>query len=209
MRYLIFSCLILLCGCTTSELFKSGGPEERSDIGYISVTSTPSDAEVYINDRLVGRTPSDDVPFSYKYKVWRQPLGLDFGNPDPYGIKRYGHISDNTLRVSKKGYKDVFETINPEKRKYHFDLKPETSSQSHSEPEAISPSATDSGGTPDLPSHGLRLEAILFDTKQAQAIIDGKVMKTGEKINGNSLVDIRKDKVILYDGEKNFELQLK
>ena len=129
----LFGCSIGLQGCATSvsDIFNGGaGNEERSGISYITITSTPSDAEIYINDRLVGRTPSSNVPLSYKYEVWRQPYGL--GHTNPY-VKE-GYI----IRVSKKGYKDAFETIEFDyqatpfaascflkKKDYHFELEKE------------------------------------------------------------------------------------
>lgn len=125
MRKLIFIliglALVGLSGCATpvSDLFNGGaGEETRSEIGSMVVTSNPSDAEIYLNDKLVGRTPSQSVPFSYQYKIWRQPMGLGYTNP-------YGAMSDNVLRISKKGYKDVFEPIDPQKTKYHFELEAE------------------------------------------------------------------------------------
>jgi hypothetical protein len=54
----------------------------------------------------------------------------------------------------------------------------------------------------------LHLEGILADKKGFEAVIDGEIVGKGEKIKGNTLVDIKNDAVILNDGKKDFELRL-
>lgn len=55
------------------------------------------------------------------------------------------------------------------------------------------------------------LSAILFSEDQSQsvAIINHKVVKNGDKADNNIVVDIKEDRVILNDGNKDFELKLK
>ena len=75
----------------------------QTGVGQITVTSEPSDADVYINDKFVGKTPANGVAFSYQYKTWRQPLGLGYTGPEVAGTY--------VIKVSKNEYKDAFENI--------------------------------------------------------------------------------------------------
>jgi len=58
-------------------------------------------------------------------------------------------------------------------------------------------------------SFRLYLTGILWDEKNPTAIINGKIIGIGDKVGGNSVVDIKKDRVILNDGFSDFELRLK
>lgn len=52
------------------------------------------------------------------------------------------------------------------------------------------------------------LSGILWDKESPKAIINNNIVGIGDKVDGNTLVDIRQDRVILNDGTKNFELLL-
>jgi hypothetical protein len=123
-------CMVLLSGCATLP-FLQDREQEEFHTSYLTVTSTPPDAEIYINDRLVGRTPSNNVPLYAKYSVTVTPLWKT------HATVKEGYI----LRVSKSGYKEAVEEIRftwgPEQYKqgilyqvpirttYHFDLEKE------------------------------------------------------------------------------------
>ena len=55
---------------------------------------------------------------------------------------------------------------------------------------------------------GLLLNGIMWDKEKPMAIINDDVAEIGSKINGNTVVAIKQDRVILYDGASNFELKL-
>lgn len=55
---------------------------------------------------------------------------------------------------------------------------------------------------------GLRLNGILWDNAHSMVIINDTIVKIGDKINGNTVVNIKPEKVILNDGNHNFELRL-
>lgn len=55
---------------------------------------------------------------------------------------------------------------------------------------------------------GLTLEGIIWDKENPMAIINDNIVKIGDKVSGNTVVDIKQDKVILNDGTKDFELRL-
>lgn len=55
---------------------------------------------------------------------------------------------------------------------------------------------------------GLALNGILWDDKKPLAIINNDVIGIGGKVGENTIVDIKKDSVILKDGSGNFELRL-
>ena len=60
----------------------------------------------------------------------------------------------------------------------------------------------------DVHGAGLQLAGIMYDEKLCHALINEYVVRIGDTIEGNKVVDIQKDKVILNDGAKNFELRL-
>lgn len=52
------------------------------------------------------------------------------------------------------------------------------------------------------------LIGIMWDKENSIAIINGNIVKIGDKVSENTIVDIKQDKVIFNDGSKNFELKL-
>lgn len=54
----------------------------------------------------------------------------------------------------------------------------------------------------------LKLDGIMWDEKQPLAIISGHIVKAGDQIDENTVVAIKKDRVILNDGSSNIELLL-
>lgn len=63
-------------------------------------------------------------------------------------------------------------------------------------------------GTPDKTDTKLILEGIVWDDKSPKAIISDEIVGIGDKIAGNTVVDITKESAILTDGTRNFELKL-
>jgi hypothetical protein len=57
-------------------------------------------------------------------------------------------------------------------------------------------------------SSGLVLNGILGSGPGAKAMIGDNIVKVGDIVGGNKVVEIRPKKVILNDGEKNFELTM-
>ena len=54
----------------------------------------------------------------------------------------------------------------------------------------------------------LSLNGILASGKEFKAMIGDAVVGKGDKVEGNKVVDVKADRVILNDGTKNFELKL-
>ncbi len=54
----------------------------------------------------------------------------------------------------------------------------------------------------------LSLIGILWDESYPQAIINGEIVKAGDNVNNNKVLEIKKDRVILSDGKKKVELKL-
>ncbi|MEI8350174.1 MAG: hypothetical protein WCI77_08480 [Candidatus Omnitrophota bacterium] len=54
----------------------------------------------------------------------------------------------------------------------------------------------------------INLSGIIWDTKNPKAVINGEILSVGEKVKGNLIVEIRPDKVILSDGERQFEVSM-
>ncbi|MFA6320378.1 MAG: hypothetical protein WCY36_00785 [Candidatus Omnitrophota bacterium] len=64
-------------------------------------------------------------------------------------------------------------------------------------------------GVPGTPYSKFALNGILASGKELKAMIGDAIVGKGDKINANTtVVEVMKDKVILNDGTKNFELKL-
>ena len=57
-------------------------------------------------------------------------------------------------------------------------------------------------------SSSLSLNGIIWDKKNPKAMLGDAFVKKGDTVGGNKVVDIKKDRVILNDGSKDFELNL-
>ena len=55
---------------------------------------------------------------------------------------------------------------------------------------------------------GVDLTGILWDKIKPLAIIDGEIVKIGSRVGNKTIVDIKRDRVILSDGAVIFELKL-
>lgn len=58
--------------------------------------------------------------------------------------------------------------------------------------------------TPSAPD----LSGILWDAQAPKAIISGNIVAVGDKVGGNTVVEIKQDRVILSDGAAYIELKL-
>jgi len=63
-------------------------------------------------------------------------------------------------------------------------------------------------GAPIRRFGGFTINGILWDKKNPLAIINERIVKIGDKIDGNTVVNIKQDRVILNDGSKDIELLL-
>lgn len=54
----------------------------------------------------------------------------------------------------------------------------------------------------------LRLSGIVWDQDNPGAIINNKIVAVGQEVDGNKVVDIKENRVILNDGTHNFELRI-
>lgn len=52
----------------------------------------------------------------------------------------------------------------------------------------------------------LTLEGIMWSKENPEAIINDNIVKIGDQIDKNTVVDIEQDRVILNDGDNDFEL---
>ena len=55
---------------------------------------------------------------------------------------------------------------------------------------------------------GLDLHGIFWDAQEPRVIIDGQLLKKGEKVGKYTVIEIRKDRVILGDGQVEKELRI-
>ena len=57
-------------------------------------------------------------------------------------------------------------------------------------------------------TRNLKLVGIVWDGEESRALIGDAIIRIGDKIGGNTVVDIKKERVILNDGAELFELKL-
>lgn len=57
-------------------------------------------------------------------------------------------------------------------------------------------------------AESLILEGIIWNEQVPKAIISGEIVAVGDFVEGSKIIAIEKDKVILGEGEKQFELNL-
>ncbi len=58
------------------------------------------------------------------------------------------------------------------------------------------------------PSRNLSLSGIVWDPQNPTAIINDRIVAVGGDIEGNTVLDIKENRVVLTDGTQNFELKL-
>ena len=63
-------------------------------------------------------------------------------------------------------------------------------------------------GVPGAPSSKLVLSGIIAKGTEFRAMIGDSIVVKGDKIDGNTVIDVKKDRVILNDGTKDFEIKL-
>lgn len=56
--------------------------------------------------------------------------------------------------------------------------------------------------------YGVVLSGILWDKDKPMAIIDGNIVKAGQRVGDQTVMEIRRDRVILSDGENLAEIKL-
>ena len=57
-------------------------------------------------------------------------------------------------------------------------------------------------------SSALALDGIVYDEKDSYVLINNQLLHIGDEVNGNRVIDIQQDRVILNDGNKDIELKL-
>lgn len=62
--------------------------------------------------------------------------------------------------------------------------------------------------SPEANSSDLRCSGIIWDKDAPLAMINDRVVRTGERISGNTVKEIKPDRVVLNDGSRDFELKL-
>lgn len=64
-------------------------------------------------------------------------------------------------------------------------------------------------GLETVSSHSaLALGGIVYDKKDSYVIINDQLLHVGDQVNGNKVIDIGQDRVILNNGSKDIELKL-
>ncbi|MCX5701199.1 MAG: hypothetical protein NTZ63_06640 [Candidatus Omnitrophica bacterium] len=61
----------------------------------------------------------------------------------------------------------------------------------------------------DSNPRALDLTGIMWDTNKPVALVNGRVVGIGGTVVGNTVVDIKPDRVVFNDGENDFEIKIK
>ena len=91
----LVSFLIIGCACQGDYVTK-----EKVGIFHISVTSAPEDADVYFNEKFIGKTPAKNLPIKIRYNV--SCSGLLFSTT---GWNAVAPSAKQYILVKKDGYK--------------------------------------------------------------------------------------------------------
>lgn len=212
--------LILLSGCaplvTRETVFDKPQDQETTKTFYIAVTSEPTDAEVYYDNQLIGRTPLQQFPLVIPtyYTPYKPIVSAEYYRPK----------GDHFIRVSKTDYLDATETLSYRyyqsgygdassydlyKKEFHFVLEPRPEYLQKVNSQAVSDSSTSKSNLIAVAGE-LQLQAIFYEKEKPIAKINNKIVKIGDRIGNRIVIDILKDKVVIYDYDqaKNFELML-
>ncbi|MDP2923585.1 MAG: hypothetical protein Q8O30_07720 [Candidatus Omnitrophota bacterium] len=100
----------------------------------------------------------------------------------------------STKSSGTSGGKSLYRRLEDESDKLNLERDPFMRSQSISVEKELS---------------GINLSGIIWDAKNPKAIINGKIISVGSKIKENTVVVIKPDGVVLTDGEREFEINIK
>lgn len=100
----------------------------------------------------------------------------------------------STKSSGTSGGESLYRRLEDESDKLNLERDPFTRSQTISVEKEIS---------------GINLSGIIWDAKNPKAIINGKIVGVGSKVKENTVVDIKPDRVILSDSERQFEISIK
>ena len=105
--------------------------------------------------------------------------------------------SRHRARQGESGQKDVFPLSGLQGRQAARTAYKEWGRNPFSVSRAAAPGVT-----------GMQLGGIIYDGKQAYALINDQIIHVGERIGENKVTEIKQDRVILNDGSKDIELKL-
>ncbi len=60
----------------------------------------------------------------------------------------------------------------------------------------------------DISLSRLGLQGIMWDPENPKAIISNRIVQVGDSVGENTIIEIKRDKVVLTDGTNTFELRL-
>jgi hypothetical protein len=119
-----------LSGCVSVPYINPPRTDQTSLIFYISVTSEPPDAEIYINNILYGRTPQKSLPLAVTCTNHKDWLEETFTVQGQYVLM----VSKNGFRKEAKPLEFTYvwsgernEEYRPylKEKKFHFELQKE------------------------------------------------------------------------------------
>lgn len=130
--------LLSLTGCAMTDTMLTNRYYTEGTVTYnLTVDSTPANALVYVNDRLIGKTPTK-IPLLVNYRYTHYAINGTYSGQAQQQF---------VLRLEKEGYEDIIEPIKfesknyasggwgdnwmekPEKTEYHFKLEPKLESK--------------------------------------------------------------------------------
>ena len=210
---LVVVSIFYLVGCAPyvvrETIFDKPQKQDETLTFYVDITSEPNDAEIYFDNQLVGRTPAYHLPLIVPaYYTPSKPI-VSSGY---YELK-----GDHAIRISKQGYIDINKVLNfyhdsvgdsykLAKSEYHFDLQPRTPSPAQQSAQSASPQFSGQVAQNNVSPYDFRISGIIGTDSGPAAIINGAVVKVGDKIGPYKVKEIRKHTVIITDGQSDFEI---
>ncbi len=97
--------------------------------------------------------------------------------------------------VQKTGGSEFYKRLEEETKSMELKRDPFTFTKQQAGPSVVS-------------ARELILSGIAWDQDNPSAIINNKIVAIGQEVDGNTVVDIKENRVILNDGDHNFELRI-
>lgn len=101
------------------------------------------------------------------------------------------------IEVQKTSGSEFYKKLEEETKSMELKRDPFTFTFARSQPDSSAASARE-----------LRLSGIVWDHDNPSVIINNKIVAVGQEVDGNKVVDIKENRVILNDGTRNFELRI-
>lgn len=104
--FIVFMGMVTINGCApfmSETVFDRPRVQEETRTFYVAITSEPSDAEIWFDNQLIGRTPVESFPLLIPtyYTPYKPLVSAEYTSPK----------GDHFIRISKPGYLDATKVL--------------------------------------------------------------------------------------------------